>query len=73
MMILSSILEAFWKPSWLSYSLLVAPVTKIADMVDTFSEHAKMTRFASRECGGGSRSAAEAEPAEGGGGFACEL
>ena len=36
MMILKSILEAFWKPGWLSYSLLVAPVTKITDMVDTF-------------------------------------
>ena len=47
------ILEAFWKPSWLSYFLLVALVTKIADMVDTFSKHAKMTRLASTRGGRG--------------------
>ena len=35
LMILKSILEALWEPSWLTYSFLVAPVTKIADMVDT--------------------------------------
>ena len=41
LMILSSILEAFWEPSWLTDSLLVAPVTKIADMVDTFFQTRK--------------------------------
>ena len=54
-MILSLILEAFWEPSWLSYCLLVAPVTKIADMVDTFSKHAKMTRLASTGGGRGAK------------------
>ena len=54
MMVLSSILESFWEPSWLTYSLLVAPVTKIADMVDTFFQTRKNGfRFASREGGRG--------------------
>ena len=46
LMISSLILESFWEPSWLTYYLLVAPVTKIADMFDTFFKHAKMTRLA---------------------------
>ena len=34
-------LETFWKPSWFTYRLLVAPVTKLADMVDTFFQTRK--------------------------------
>ena len=41
MMALRSILESFWEPSWLTYSFLVAPVTKIADMIDTFFQTRK--------------------------------
>ena len=40
-MILKSILEAFWEPSWLTHRLLVAPVTKIADMVNTLLQTRK--------------------------------
>ena len=31
-----SFLESFWEPSLLTYSLLVAPVAKIVDIVDVF-------------------------------------
>ena len=41
MMALRSILESFCEPSWLTYSLSVAPVTNIADMVDTFFQTRK--------------------------------
>ena len=41
LMMSSSILEAFWEPSWLTYRLLVAPVTKIADMVNTLFQTRK--------------------------------
>ena len=34
-------LEWNWEPSWLTYSFLVAPVTKIADMVDTIFQTRK--------------------------------
>ena len=40
-MTLRLILESLLEPSWLTYSLLVAPVTKIADMIDTFFQTRK--------------------------------
>ena len=41
LMILTSILEAFSEPSFFTLCFLVAPVTNIGDMVDTFFQTRK--------------------------------
>ena len=59
----STVLESLWEPIFRTYLLLVAPVAQIVDIFDVSVQARQMARLASVE---EQRSAAEAEPAEGG-------
>ena len=70
---LRSIFESLWEPSSLTYSLLVARVDEIVNFFEGRVSRTKKGQKFLVDGGRRKRSAAEAEPAEGGGGFASEL